>query len=117
MIWFVYIIRSSITDRLYTGITTDLDRRLREHNGSRLGAKATRAGRPWEAVYKAPYSSKSEALRQEHAIKRLSRKAKLDLVSRHRETSPARNPLGHPGPPPEAGFLGQDSQRAEHRMG
>ncbi len=78
--WFVYIIQSQTTDRLYTGITTDLARRLQEHNGGRRGAKATRAGRPWEVVFQAPCSSKSEAMRREAYIKGLPRAAKLQLI-------------------------------------
>lgn len=82
MTWFVYIIQSIVTGRLYTGITTDLDRRLQEHNGGRRGAKATRAGRPWEVAFQAPCSSRSEALKREAHIKSLTRAAKLQLIRR-----------------------------------
>lgn len=77
--WFVYIIQSDPTGRLYTGITTDPVRRLQEHNGGRRGAKATRAGRPWRLAFQAPYGSRGEALRREAAIKRFRRAAKLRL--------------------------------------
>lgn len=79
-IWWVYVIQSEPTGRLYTGISTDPDRRLIEHNTSRLGAKATKAGRPWKTVYREQMSSKGDALRREIAIKKLTRAQKLRLV-------------------------------------
>lgn len=78
--WWVYIIQSEPTGRLYAGISTDPDRRLIEHNTSRLGAKATKAGRPWKIVYRERMPSKGEALRRELAIKKLPRVQKLRLV-------------------------------------
>lgn len=64
---------------LYTGITTDLARRVAEHNSSTLGAKYTRGRRPVKLVYSKACASKSEALREEHRIKRLSRAEKMRL--------------------------------------
>jgi len=93
--WFVYILQSTVTGRLYTGITTDLDRRLQEHNEGRKGAKATRAGRPWEIVYKTPCGSRSEALKLEARLKRLGRPAKLLLIH-CRGTSQGRKPSAQP---------------------
>ncbi len=66
---------------LYTGITTDLARRLREHNSGR-GAKYTRSRGPVTPVYWEVQEDKSAALRREAAIKSLSRQEKLALIQR-----------------------------------
>ena len=79
-IWWVYIIQSEPTGRLYTGISLDPDRRLIEHNTSPLGAKATKAGRPWKLVFRELQNSKGDALRRELAIKKLPLAQKLRLV-------------------------------------
>ncbi len=79
--WFVYVLYSVRTGRLYTGITTDPARRLLEHNGVfTKGAKATRSGRPWQIVYSERVDTKSLALKREYAIKQLKRHDKLILV-------------------------------------
>lgn len=83
MEYFVYIVRCS-DDTLYTGITTDLARRIDEHNTSAKGARYTRARRPVELVYSEPCSDKSAALKREHALKRLERAAKLLLITEHK---------------------------------
>jgi len=77
--WYVYILRSSITNRLYTGIALDPKARLTKHNAGK-GAKFTRTGRPWEIVYIEPAESQGDALRRELAIKAMSREAKLRLA-------------------------------------
>ncbi len=80
--WFVYILRCA-DDTLYTGVTTDLERRLQEHNaGGRLGARYTRARRPVELAHCEAAGSRSEACRREMAIKKLGRDAKLALTAR-----------------------------------
>jgi putative endonuclease len=76
---YVYILLCS-DNSLYTGITTDLERRLDEHNLSPLGAKYTRARRPLQLVWSQTAISKSEASKIEHSIKKLSRTQKLDLI-------------------------------------
>ena len=77
--WVVYIIQSRATGKLYTGITTDPTRRVREHNGSKRGAKATRTGRPWKLFFTEKAADKSSALRREASIKKLSRADKILL--------------------------------------
>jgi len=77
--WYVYILRSEATDKLYTGIALDPKARLAKHNAGK-GAKFTRSGRPWRLVYVEPVSEKGDALRRELAIKALSRAAKLRLI-------------------------------------
>jgi putative endonuclease len=77
--WYVYVIYSVSTGRLYTGISTSPTRRLEEHNAGK-GAKATRAGRPWKIVRVEMARSKSNALKREAAIKKLNHSQKLLLV-------------------------------------
>ena len=78
---YVYILRC-IDGSLYTGWTTDLEHRLASHNEG-TGAKYTRSRRPVELVYHEVYETRSEALKREAAIKRLSREKKLALIRHH----------------------------------
>jgi len=87
----VYVLRCR-TGEFYTGCTTDIDRRLREHNSGR-GARFTRTRRPVALVYQENVKSRAEALRRELAIKRLSRARKMELVR-----SPGRPPRGRGSP-------------------
>lgn len=64
---------------LYTGYTTDLERRLKVHNDGK-GAKYTKIRRPVKLVYHEEFDNKSEALKREYALKQLSRKQKLLLI-------------------------------------
>jgi len=79
MSWYTYILRCA-DDTLYTGITTDLERRLEEHNSSDKGAKYTRARRPIEMLFFETYESRSEASSREYEIKQMTRANKLKLV-------------------------------------
>lgn len=77
--WFVYMLRCA-DGTLYTGITTDIDRRLAEHNGEGgVGARYTRSRRPVVLAYSELASSRAEASRREAAIKQLDRTRKLAL--------------------------------------
>ena len=79
--WRVYILRCA-DGTLYTGIATDVQRRLREHNGdTRLAAKYTRSRRPLELVYTEPAADRAAACRREFEIKCLSRGAKQALIA------------------------------------
>lgn len=78
--WFVYIL-SCGDGSLYTGITTDLRRRLDEHNDSKLGARYTRARRPVELLWFEQYDSRSNAAIREAEIKKLDRLQKIALVN------------------------------------
>ena len=72
--WFVYILRCA-DDSLYTGVTTDPQRRLREHNGELVGgARYTRARRPVVLVYTEVCADRSAAGQREAAIKAQSRR-------------------------------------------
>lgn len=77
--FFVYILLCS-DKTLYTGITTDLERRVREHNTSQRGAKYTRTRRPVKLVFSQPFPNRSEAQKEEVQIKKLSRSEKLVLL-------------------------------------
>ena len=81
--WYVYIVRCR-DNTLYTGISTDPDARLTEHNSGQNGAKYTRARRPVTLVYTEQAESRSAALKRELAIKRLSRQAKLSLINKQK---------------------------------
>lgn len=76
--WYVYILKCS-DQTLYTGITTDLERRVLEHNTSEKWAKYTRGRRPVELVYSEIADSKSEASKREIEIKKMSKNKKLML--------------------------------------
>lgn len=76
--WHVYILRCA-DNTLYTGITTDLDRRVEQHQ-SRQGAKYTKTRAPVRLVYSEPQESRSTATKRELEIKALSRAQKLSLA-------------------------------------
>ena len=75
----VYILKCA-DKTLYTGITTDLTRRIKEHNSSTLGAKYTRARRPVKIVYSKKYKNRSMASVEESRIKKLTRQEKINFV-------------------------------------
>jgi len=77
--WVVYIIRAD-DDLLYTGITTDLARRWRQHSQQRGGAKFFRGRKPAALVYIEKGHDRSSASRREAAIKQLARPAKELLL-------------------------------------
>lgn len=75
---FVYILECS-DESLYTGYTTDVSRRVQEHNAGE-GAKYTRGRTPVEVVYTESFQSQSMAMQREYEIKQLSRAQKEELV-------------------------------------
>jgi putative endonuclease len=77
--WFLYMIRCA-GGQLYTGITTDIERRLAEHQAGK-GSKYLRGRGPLELVYRQHIGSRADALRAEAAIKRLGRAGKEALVA------------------------------------
>jgi putative endonuclease len=79
--YYLYILKCS-DSTLYTGITTDLERRVKEHNCSVRGAKYTAVRRPVEIVYSEEFPDRSEASKREAFIKNLSRTDKLKLINR-----------------------------------
>lgn len=79
--YFAYILRCA-DGTLYAGYTNDIARREAVHNSGR-GAKYTRSRLPVKTVYCEPFATKSEAMKRECAIKRLSREQKLKLIAEH----------------------------------
>lgn len=77
--WWVYVVRCAKNNSLYTGITTDLDRRIAQHNDG-TGAKYTRSFGPVTLVFSEPHLDRSSASRREYAIKCLSRAEKEKLI-------------------------------------
>ncbi len=78
--WLVYMVRCA-DNTLYTGVATDVGRRVSEHNGSDLrGARYTRARRPVTLVYQEPCENRTHACQREYAIKQLTRSAKLAML-------------------------------------
>src|SRR5262249_20603832 len=77
--WWVYVLRCA-DGTLYTGITTNHDRRLGQHNAG-TASKYTRCRRPVTIVYRQAHPSRGAALRREAAIKALSRREKETLIA------------------------------------
>ncbi|MEI8343856.1 MAG: GIY-YIG nuclease family protein [Candidatus Moraniibacteriota bacterium] len=78
-LWQVYILKC-VDETLYAGVTTDLARRVDEHNSSALGAKYTSGRRPVKLVYVRSFADRSAACKEESRIKKLSREEKLKLI-------------------------------------
>lgn len=76
--YFLYLLQCA-DGTLYTGITTDLKRRLAEHNTSLRGAKYTRGRRPVVLVYSKRFRSRCAASSAESQMKKLTRAEKLAL--------------------------------------
>ena len=79
--YFVYMVKCS-DNTLYTGITTDLQRRIQEHNTSKKGAKYTRLRRPVTLVYSEECQDRSSASKRESVIKKLKREDKLGMITK-----------------------------------
>ncbi|MBA3014775.1 MAG: GIY-YIG nuclease family protein [Proteobacteria bacterium] len=79
--WWVYIVLCG-DGTLYTGITTDLSRRLATHNSEKGGARYTRYRQPVKLVYTEPAASRSEAARREWQIKQMTAGHKWSLVGK-----------------------------------
>lgn len=81
-IWYLYILRCR-DGSLYTGITTDVEKRLEAHNSGK-GAKYTRGRGPLELVYREECGDHSRALKRELEIKALTREQKIQLIGREK---------------------------------
>jgi len=77
--WFLYIIRCS-DNSLYTGITTDIEKRLNEHNNSKKGAAYTKMRRPVFLCYTEGPMTKSDALKREYFIKKQGKEWKENII-------------------------------------
>ena len=78
--WYVYIVECC-DGTLYTGITTDVIRREEEHNSSDKWAKFTKMRRPVKIVFTHEANDRSHASKYEHAIKKMTRCKKIDIIS------------------------------------
>ena len=78
--WYLYILRCG-DGSLYTGITTDVEKRFEAHNSGK-GAKYTRGRGPLELVYREICQDHSHALKRERQIKALPREKKLELIDK-----------------------------------
>jgi len=76
--WTLYILKCA-DDTLYTGITNDLDKRIKDHESGN-GAKYTRGRSPLTLVYKEPHKNRSEASKREYEVKKLNRPEKEVLI-------------------------------------
>ena len=87
--WYVYFLRCS-DNSLYAGITTDLKRRVDEHNNSnKLGAKYTSVRRPVVLVYSETLLDRKAASQREYQLKKLKKSAKESLVAKqNKHTKP-----------------------------
>jgi len=79
MLWYVYIIECK-DGTLYTGITNNLERRIKDHNSGK-GCRFTKYRRPVKLAHNEGVASRSEALKREAQIKGLVRDRKLDLIA------------------------------------
>ena len=78
--WIIYLLECG-DKTLYCGITNDIKNRLKQHNGEiKGGAKYTRSRQPLKLVYQEEVSSRSEALKREIVIKKMSKRAKTTLI-------------------------------------
>ena len=80
--WFAYVLRCA-DGTLYTGITTDVGRRCKQHNAG-AASRYTRSRRPTRLVYQESHPDRGSALRREAAIKALARRGKQALSRRAR---------------------------------
>lgn len=81
MEWYMYVILC-FDNTFYCGITTNLQKRLKQHNGViKGGAKYTRSRRPCKYIYKEAAQNRSDALKKEAAFKKLSRKQKEKYIN------------------------------------
>ena len=79
--YFVYILQSEKDNQLYVGMTSNVERRLKQHNDG--GVRSTSKRRPFKVIYKEPYSSRVEAREREKFLKSYKgAKEKLEIVER-----------------------------------
>ena len=87
--WYLYLVRCG-DGSLYTGISTDVERRMQEHlnvNGAGRGAKFLRGKQPLQLVYQIAVTDRSKASRLEYVVKKLSKQDKEALVNKSLDIS------------------------------
>ncbi|SEA76167.1 GIY-YIG nuclease family protein [Alkalimonas amylolytica] len=91
--WFFYLLRTN-RGQIYTGISTDPQRRLRQHNGELAGgAKALRGQRPLQLLYQEPYPCRSSASKAEYQFKQLNKQQKEAFIRLKTDGALASSPL------------------------
>ncbi|MBI5662604.1 MAG: GIY-YIG nuclease family protein [Ignavibacterium album] len=78
MKYYLYILKSKTSDKYYTGISEDVERRLEFHNTREKGF--TSRYRPWEVVFKKEFENKAEAIRAERNVKRWKSKLMIEKL-------------------------------------
>lgn len=91
--YYLYILECS-DQTLYSGITVDLERRVKEHDSSELGAKYTRGRKPVRLVFSKEFQNRSQASKEESRIKKLSREEKLELIKTYHDAKDCRPSSG-----------------------
>ncbi len=81
--WWFYVLLCA-DGTYYAGVTTNIDRRLYEHNHTKRGAKYTRTRRPAKIVLSESHPDRSSAMRAEIRFKRLKRKQKEEIINESR---------------------------------
>ena len=84
--WYLYTLLCA-DGTYYTGVTTDIQRRLNEHNTSPKGAKYTKTRRPAKLIYSKYFIDRSSAQKAEYKFKRLTRKQKEKIINESRRCS------------------------------
>ena len=85
MQYYVYVLYSEKLNRYYIGSTSDLEDRLKKHNGTHKGY--TSSGQPWILVYNEGYESKSEAILRERQLKTWKNRERLEALIRRDQSS------------------------------
>ena len=79
--YYLYILKCA-DETFYTGITTDLERRILEHNKNKLGAKYTSVRRPVKLVFSKKFKNRSLASKEEARIKKLKKAEKIEMIKK-----------------------------------
>lgn len=77
--YIVYILKSKVSGRYYIGSTSNLDRRIFEHNNSKAN-RFTKSERPWKVVYTEAFETRSEAMTRERQIKAWKKRAAVEKL-------------------------------------
>lgn len=109
-VWHLYVLRCG-DGTLYTGVTTDIERRVREHSQGRA-SRYTRTHQPVELVHRELCGSRSQALSRECAVKSLSRTRKDELIAGRVSAQPTGRAAG---PPPQPGPKTRSKPRPKGR--
>jgi putative endonuclease len=81
--WYLYVLKCA-DGSLYTGVTNNIEKRMGDHKNG-VGSKYVRSRLPFELLYQEEFESKQEAMKREFAVKKLSRKQKLELLHARRK--------------------------------